>query len=230
MKNYLLCAVLLFLAISCSTESEYEQSQNVDSKEIALRTSSQIPKHKTNPFDARGKKYFDLLTIYLKNNTVPNSINALTNQTQFLLKNYGDDRFLSKTNAIFTAKQADLLMGGFEKPLTDLIESCNVTPEVKRYLINFVQALLAQEGHEYAELYNYIVSFENAILRSDTLNDHEKETILTVSSISAYALYIDPKHKDRDWEISVANREVQPVFNLHRASIISVIALVKTLF
>jgi len=229
MKNYLLCAVLLFLAISCSTESDYEHSQNVDSKEIALRTSSQIPKNKTNPFDARGKEYLDLLTIYLKNNKVPNSINELTDRTQFLLKNYGEARFLSKINATFTAKQAALLMG-FEKPLTDLIESCNVTPEVKHYLINFFQALLAQEGQEYDKLYNYIVSFETGILRSNTLKDDEKETILTVSSISTYALYIDPKHKDRDWEISVANRKVQPVFNSHRASIISVLAVVRTLF
>lgn len=229
MKNYLLCAVFLFLAISCSTESDYEHSQNVDSKEIALRTSSQIPKNKTNPFDARGKEYFDLLTIYLKNNKVPNSINELTDRTQFLLKNYGEARFLSKTNITFTAKQAALLMG-FEKPLTELIESCNVTPEVKHYLINFFQALLAQEDQEYDKLYNYIVSFETGILRSNTLNDDEKETILTVSSISTYALYIDPKHKDRDWEISVANRKVQPVFNSHRASIISVIAVVRTLF
>lgn len=230
MKNYLLCAVLLFLAISCSTESDYEHSQNVDSKEIALSTSSQIPKNKRNPFDERGKKYFDLLTIYLKNNKVPNSISELTDRTQFLLKNYGDARFLSRTNATFTAKQAALLMDGFEKPIIDLIESCNVTPEVKRNLINFVQALLAQEGQEYNELYSYIVSFENGILGSNTLNDDEKKTILTVSSISTYALYIDPKHKDRDWEISVANRKVQPVFNSHRASIISVLAVVKTLF
>lgn len=229
MKNYLLCAVLLFLAISCSTESDYEHSQNVDSKEIALRTSSQIPKNKTNPFDARGKEYLDLLTIYLKNNKVPNSINELTDRTQFLLKNYGEAGFLIKTNTTFTAKQAALLMG-FEKPLIDLIESCNVTPEVKHYLINFFQALLAQEGQEYGKLYNYIVSFENGILQSNTLNDDEKKTILTISSISTYALYIDPKHKDRDWEISVANRKVQPVFNSHRASIISVLAVVKTRF
>lgn len=230
MKNYLLCAVLLFLTISCSTESDYEHSQNVDSKEIAIRTSSQISKNETNPFDARGKEYFDLLTIYSKNNKVPNSISELTDRTQFLLKNYGDAKFLSKTNTTFTAKQAALLLGGFEKPITDFIESYNVTPEVKRNLINFVQALLAQEGQEYNELYSYIVSFETAILRSNTLNDDEKETILTVSSITTYALYIDPKHKDRDWEISVANRKAQPVFNSHRASIISVIALVKTLF
>ena len=224
MKNFLLCIVLSFLVISCSNDSDFAISASSNEKGVEVKKMSQIPQNKANPFEAKGKEHFDVLTLYLKNNKIPNSINEMTDQIQFVLQNYGKLRHANKSTVSFTSEQFTMIMDNLENQF----ESCSLSTKVKHYLKNFVHALLAREGDDYSDLYNYIVSYETGILESTALNNDEKETILTVSSISRYALYVDPKHKDRDWETSVANRKIQPAFNSYQASIVSVIALIKT--
>ena len=227
MKNYLLCAVLSFLAISCSTESDFEPSATSDSNEIALHANSQVPHNNANPLDARGKQYFDLVNIYLENNTVPNSIIDMTGQIQYIFQNYDNVRSTSRSTVSFSSKKVAMALSEPEKHLIAILENCSLRKEVQDKLIQFVQALIVQQDRDYIEQYNYIVSYEAKILEDTTMNDDEKETILSVSSISRYALYADSKHRDRDWEISVANRIAQPSFNSYQATIISVIIVAK---
>ncbi len=230
MKNFLLCIVLSFLVISCSSESDFNNSVNPNSVAIALQFKSSIPQNSANPFDTEGKKYFDLLNMYSKSNKVPNSSKGVTEQIQFLSKNYGSTSFSKRSTIPFTPEQVTLIMGDPINQLRVILESCSLSTGVKHYLMNFVQALIEKQGLEYPELYQYIIFYETEIIESTLLNEDEKETILTVSSISRYALYVDSKHKDRDWETSVGNRKAEPIFNSYRASIISVMALLKKLF
>jgi hypothetical protein len=229
MKNFLLCIVLSFLVISCSTESDFNHSVTPHSIAVALQSKSQIPLNNANPFDTAGKKYFDLLNIYLKNNKVPNSIKGVTEQIQFLSKNYGSASFTSRSTVAFTPEQVTLIMGDPINQLRIILESYSLSTEVKHYLVNFLQALVEQQGLEYPELYHFIISYETGIIESTLLNEDEKETILTVSSISRYALYVDSKHKDRDWETSVGNKTVQPIFDSYHGTIITVIASLRKL-
>lgn len=189
-----------------------------------------IPQNKANPFDREGKKYFDLLTIYLENNKVPNSIKKMTSQIEFLSRNYGSGNFTSRSAGAFTPQQVALIMGDPVAQLKVILENSSLSSEVKYQLLNFFQMLLEKQKLDYHEVYNYIISYESEIIGSTTLKKDEKETILTVSSISTYALYVDSKHKDRDWETSVGNREVEPLFNTYQASVVSVIALMKMLY
>jgi uncharacterized protein YerC len=225
MKNYLLCAILSFAAISCSTESA--PSVTSDSNPSIINTKSQIPHNNSNPFEERGKEYFDLLTIYLDANKVPNSATEITEQIQFMLQNYDTKRYTSRSTASLTSQQVTMVLSEPEKQLIAILESCSLSLEVKEELIHFLQAILTQQDSEYLEQYNYIVSYETKILENKTLSADEKETILSVASVSRYALYANSKHRDRDWEISVANRKVQPAFNSYQATLISVILLSK---
>ena len=229
MKNFLLCIVLSFLVISCSTESDFNHSVTPHSIAVALQSKSQIPLNNANPFDTAGKKYFDLLNIYLKNNKVPNSIKGVTEQIQFLSKNYGSASFTSRSTVAFTPEQVTLIMNDPINQLRIILESSSLSTKVKYYLINFVHALIEKQGLKYPELYHYIISYESGIIESNLLNEGEKETILTVSSISRYALYVDSKHKDRDWETSVGNKSVLPIFDSYHGTIITVIASLREL-
>lgn len=229
MKNYLLCAILSFAIISCSTESEVDPSVTSDSNPSILHTNSQIPHNNANPFEGRGKEYFDLLTIYLDTNKVPNSATEMTEQIQFMLQNYDTKRYKSRSTASLTSKHVTMVLSEPEKQLIAILENGSLSSEAKEELIHFVQALLTQQDSEYVEQYNYIVSYETKILENKTLSAVEKETILSLSSVSRYALYANSKHRDRDWEISVANRKAQPAFNSYQATIISVILLSKKL-
>jgi hypothetical protein len=229
MKNYLLCAILSFATISCSTESEVAPSVTSDSNQSILHIKSQVPHNNANPFDGRGKKYFDLLTIYLDNNTVPNSATEMTEQLHFMFQNYDTRRYASRSIASLTSKEVAMVLSEPEKQLIAILESCSLRLEIREELIHFVQALLAQHDSEYLEQYNYIVSYETKILENTTLSADEKETILSVASVSRYALYVNSKHRDRDWEISVGNRKAQPTFKSYQATIISVFLLSKRL-
>lgn len=229
MKNYLLCAILSFATISCSTESDVDPSLTSDSNLSILYTKSQVPHNNANPFEGRGKEYFDLLTIYLDNNKVPNSATEMTEQIQFISQNYDTKQYASRSTASLTSKQVAMVLSEPEKQLIAILESCSLRLEVRKELIHFVQALLAQQDSEYLEQYNYIVSYETKILENTTMSEDEKETILSVASVSRYALYANSKHRDRDWEISVGNRKAQPTFKSYQATIISVILLSKKL-
>ncbi len=230
MKNFLLTIVLTFLVISCSTESDFDHFANTDHKEMALSTNFQMPQYLENPFEARGKKYFDLLAIYLENNKFPQSINEMTHQIEYLLLNYDTVDHRSRSAVSSISKQAALVEEDSEQQLIAILESCSLSIEVKRTLILFFQALLTQQELEYTEQYNYIVSYETEIIGNATLKEEEKETILTVASISRYALYVNSKHRDRDWETSVGNRKAEPAFNSYQAAIISVATLLKNIF
>ncbi|WP_426092868.1 hypothetical protein [Flavobacterium sp. DSR3-2] len=229
MKNYLLCAILSFATISCSTESDVDPSLTSDSNLSKLYIKSQVPHNNANPFEGRGKEYFDLLTIYLDNNKVPNSATEMTEQIQFMFQNYKTKQYASRSTASLTSKQVAMVLSAPEKQLIAILESCSLRLEVRKELIHFVQALLAQQDSEYLEQYNYIVSYETKILENTTMSEDEKETILSVASVSRYALYADSKHRDRDWEISIGNRKAQPTFLSYQATIISVILLSKKL-
>jgi hypothetical protein len=227
MKNFLLCFGLSFLVFSCSTESDFNPSESNNSNGAALSSSSKIPENKANPFDIKGKEYYDLLTIYLQNNPSPKSIKETADQIQFLSKNYTSFSYSSRRVVTITLEQVSVIMEDPEKQLMAIIDSCSLSAEAKTNLISFIQTLLEHQDQDFTMVYDAIVSYEASIIESTTLEENEKETILTVSSVSRYALYADSVRRDRDWEISVANKKSQKVFNSYKASIASVIAILR---
>ena len=225
MKNFLLCMVLSFFVISCSTDSDFNNSENRNVAEF--KNNSKIPENLANPFDAKGKKYYELLKAYLKNNGTPHSIKEVTKQIQFISSKYDSTSSTNKSSISVAPEQITWIMGNPESSLTEIVGISSLGSAAKINLINFLQSLIANNGQEYIAVYNSIVSYESTIVESTTLSEEEKETILTVSSVSRYALYSDSEHKDRDWEISVANRKNQKEFDSYKASIVSVLALFR---
>lgn len=230
MKIFVLCFVLSFFAISCSVES-VSPLENSGNNGAELSIDSKVPENKANPFDAKGKKYYDLLKAYLQNNKAPNSISEVTDQIQFLSANYPSEGSTGRGSLSITSEQLALIMNDPKYKLSAIIESSSLSSVAKLDLVNFIQTLSMQQDMEYAEVYKHIVSYETTIIESTTLSGDEKEFILSLSSVSRYALYAESGggDTDRDWETSVANRKKQRVFDHYKASIVSALVLFNKL-
>ena len=226
MKNLILCSVLSCLLLACSNESDLETSKNYNkgSKEIK---NYLFPLNPANPFDVKGRKYYDEIQLYLKNNSAPNSIEEITNQIIYLSRNYKNNDHHKNSNLGFTAEEILEILNNPSVKLLEIVENCSISTSSKSQLTLFVETLIVQQDEEYETIRDYIISFDAGITENTTLASDEKETILTVSTISSYALYAEAERKDRDWETSVGHKKVQSVFNHNEASIVSVIALLN---
>lgn len=227
MKNLILCSVLLCLLFSCSSESDFELAENFNNSSEVIKKNNTFPLNPANPFDVKGRKYYDEIQLYLKNNSTPNSIEEITNQIIYLSRIYKNNDYHKNANLGYTAEEIMDILNNPSVKLLEIVENCSISTFSKSKLTLFVQTLIAQQDEEYETIRDYIISFDAGIIENTTLASDEKETILTVSTISSYALYAEAERKDRDWETSVGHKKVQSVFNHTEASIVSVIALLN---
>jgi len=226
MKNLLLCSVLLCLLFACSHESDFESSQNYNSSSEEIKNNA-FPLNPANPFDAKGRKYYDAVQSYLKNNNSANSVEDITNQIIFISGLYINKNHHKNANLGFTEAEILAILNNPSVKLLEIVDNCAISISSKTQLTLFVQTLIDQQNEEYETIRDYIISFDTGIIEDTALLADEKETILTVSTISSYALYAEAERKDRDWETSVGHKKVQSSFNNNQASVVSVIALLN---
>jgi hypothetical protein len=229
MKNLLICSISLCFLISCSADSDVKTSEindNVSSQSKILLFS---PAKKTNPFDSKGKEYYDALIVYQKQNKFPNSITEITDQIRFVSSQFEKGRITSRSVISFNETIVASIMTDPDNSMIQIVQSSLLGSAAKVSLINFLQDLIAQRQLEFSIAYGYIVAYEGTVLESVTMSEDDKETILTVTSISRYSLYSESERKDRDWEKSAGNRITKPFFSNNETSIISVIALLDKL-
>lgn len=224
MKNFYLLIIFLFLLSSCSTDEN-------PSKEV-IAVSSKNPalaQNKMNPFDEKGKKYYELLSVYLKTNDASNSIKEITHQIQFVSKDFKSSNSTDKRTMSISDQDIVLIMNDPHNKLVEIVETSNLEVETKTTLLNFVQTLIDRQGDDYQDVYSYIIVFETNVIQSTTINQDDRDLILTISSISRYALYMEWSRKDRDWETSVGNRGNNPFFDINEEAIISLLAILDNL-
>lgn len=137
-----------------------------------------------------------------------------------------------------TAKAANLgysdqeildILNDPDTKLIEIIQNSFISSSCKITLTTFVQNLILQQDADYAVVRCYIIDFDADIVASVDLNEDEKETILTVSTISSYALFAEAERKDRDWEKSVGTKPARPFFKNNQASLVTIIALLPAL-
>jgi hypothetical protein len=228
MKKFLLCSFLLCLLNSCSTDSDFSSSEP---KENIIKSNGNLslPENESNPFDYKGKQYFDALTVYDKQNQFPNSIQELTKQIRFINSNFSKGQFTNKNLILFNDQIVESIMNDPDNNMIAIIENSTLGSEAKTSLINFLQNLMIKRELEFSVIYAYIVAYENSIVNSSTWSVDERDTILTVTSISRYSLYSESERKDRDWESSAGNKQTKPFFSHNETTIISIIALLETI-
>lgn len=224
MKNFLLCMIFLFQFSSCSTDSDFDNAESFNASNSKQNSFS--AENRRNPMDEKGKKYSDVLSFYLKNNPVPNSKSELTNQIHFISKEFIKGNSLQKKVQQITPEQISTIMDNPGLALLEIVEDSTLGSNAKSELLELVQTLIDRQNDNYNDVYLYITSFEDEIIQSTSLLTDEKNTILTISSLSRYVLYAEAR-KDRDWETSVGNRIAQPFLGFNQAAIISLLALIE---
>jgi len=218
---------LLFSA--CSTDSEAVIEKNLISNPESLEGKATFPLSSKNPYDSKGIEYYKTLQKFLKENSYPNSAAEISKQISFLSISGNDSRTGKASNLGYSEQEILEILASPETKLIEIVENSLISSTSKMMVTTFVQSLIVQKDSEYASIRNYIIDFDDDIISDEDLNSDEKETILTVSTISSYALFAEAERKDRDWEKSVGTKPARLFFKANEASIITLIALLKNL-
>ncbi|WP_406843499.1 hypothetical protein [Flavobacterium soyae] len=229
MKNLLLCTVLVWFFNSCSTDSEFNQSEAFSNAESKSNVGLALPMNTANPFDYKGKRYYDELGNYYQHNSTPNSASELSDQIRFMSNKMGKAHNSYKNIILFNNAIVDSIMSDPDNMLILIVENSLLGSAAKSSLTTFLQGLLSKRELEFTIIYDYVVAYEDSILEDTSLSEDDKDTVLTVASISRYSLYSASERKDRDWESSAGNRNVKPLFSADEIAVISIIALLKSI-
>lgn len=221
MKTILLCITIPLFFISCSSDSNFTESEN----EALSEKMYQLPANNDNPYDKKGKEIYEKLNTFYGKNKIPNSYSELADQINFisgrpLTKSFKNSRLIE-----FTDEIVESIMEDPDNNMIYIIQGSTLGAYAKASLINFLQNLIIQRHEEFNITYNYITDYESAILTDSILDVDETETILTVASISRYSLYSAEERKDRDWETSVGSRPAKILFTVKESALTSIIAL-----
>ena len=228
MKNLLLCSLLLLILSACSNESDltvsgttkYEQGNSVE--DIAF------PLNPKNPYDQKGKRYYEAMQEFYVDNQKPQSIDEIHTLISFLT-DFNKNKLSHKSQDLgYTTEEIAAILSNPSIKLLEIVHNSLITSQSKSQLISFIEYLIEQQNLEYTEIRDYILAFDSTIISSTVINDEEKETILTVSTITSYALYAEAERKDRDWETSVGHKKTAPVSG-YVSTIVSIIAQLQNI-
>jgi len=225
MKILLINCLLLCLLTSCSTDSDFNQIEVVDSSAEQSAITLKTPENRLNPFDKKGLIYFNALNDYFLLNTAPNSIGEITNQIKYLSSQIDKRSNTQKMVIVFNDSIVDAIMADPDNSMIDIVQNSGLSVNAKNNLISFLQGLINHRELDFAASYNYIVNYEGTIIEGTPFNDDETETILTISSISRYSLYSASERKDKDWDLSAGNKSTKKFFSSNESSIVFIIAL-----
>lgn len=226
MKTVFIGSILFIFLISCSSDQELDIPEDNNKQEVAS-TTGLLPENKANPMDYQGKRYYDALSIYRQQNEFPNSIAELNQQIRFLGSQFEKSVTTNKGVILFTDEIVASIMSDPDNSMIAIVQSSTLGSAAQSNLINFLQGLIVQRQLAFSISYAYIISYENTIIAESSWSQEEKDTILTISSISRYSLYSESDRKDRDWESSAGNKSAKPFFSANEVSLISIIALLQ---
>jgi len=229
MKTFLLCIATSFLFISCSVESDIENSQDASDFSKIFENKDQSSYSYRNPFDLQGKKVYESLKAYYLNNGRPKSVSELAAQIRFISQSVPKKNHSTKRLIPFTDEMVEAIMSDPDNSLIGIVQNSTLQTYAKNNLINFLQNLIAKREDEFSVTNNYILGYESDVLSNTDFTSEETETILTVASISRYSLYSEEERKDKDWDILVGSKHAKAFLKKNETSIVLVIALLERL-
>lgn len=224
MKNFILCFALLFVSLSCSSDLDPDKNVGAVSGPDSIKN---VSANFSNPINSIGKKYYDHLQLYLRDNGSPNSVKEIADQIRFMASIISDSDLQGEENVPLTDEMVETLLADPKNSLIELVKESSLSNRAKDQLVVFLQSLLDKREQEFEELNKFIISFERVIYNDPSLNLDEKETILSVTTISTYSLDSEEEHRDRDWETNMGSKMDKPYFKTNIVPIISTIAMLK---
>lgn len=227
MKTILLCIITSIFFVSCSADSEYESASNFQKSRVNEVITNDYPANSANPYDIKGKKLYELLTNYYETKKSPNSVSELGQQIRFTSANLHSNSNVTSRLIPFTDQMVDSIMADPDNSMILIVQGSILQNYAKTNLINFLEELIIKREQDFTITYNYITGYESEVLDDTIFTEDERETILTISSISRYSLYSEEERKDKDWDILIGNRPAQKFFKSGEEGVISIIALLE---
>lgn len=197
MKNLLLTGLIIFLG-SCSNDDFDNSDVSLISKETDNKDKS-LDLKKANASEKNFKevpagKYILLVPAKIKGKVVSVLRDQISrSELKIYQKNNSDlDTISSDQDPVGT-----LLIIADESTLGSSLKL-----DVKGYIVN----LSNLRGQQYNIVDDFIIQYEISKRQDSTLLTNEKETILSISSISEAVLFSEKERKDRDWETSTTSK------------------------
>lgn len=227
MKKVSICSFLFCFLISCSTDSDIDISDKQQIAGLENDYKRNLPGNNANPFDNFGRQYHDALTSYQQQNQKLTLTEELREHIKFISEDLENRIVTSKR--IIESKDIQL-QSIVTDPLVcinNLIYKSPLEDPAKISLINFFQELISQKQGKFSKYYDFIVSYENKVLKNTKIVEHDRKILLSVTSIARYSLYSDLNRKDRDWEKSAGNHAIGSSYKPDQLSIITIICFTE---
>ncbi|WP_284653518.1 hypothetical protein [Flavobacterium terrisoli] len=212
MKFFYLCILFCSLFISCSDSSDTNH-QNTTAHRFAVVNIDTIPINKDNPYDAAGQIHHELLTAYYNGESLPLTLTGIISSTQTIANE--TTSFMNLTKGVpYMFNYSDRVAYIVSQPdgfQDEIINGTLETNEAKNSLKSFVTSLLSlcELEEDYSILHNYIINYEESILKKESLTLKDKQVILTTTSIARHSVYArkkkPKKDKDPEWQYMVGN-------------------------
>jgi len=200
MKNLLLTGLIIFLG-SCSNE-------DFDNSDLRLVSSQAINKEKTADFkngsaleenfkEVTAGDYVLLVPAQLKEKII-SVLKAQPGRNEL-------KTFEKSSSALDTISST-------EDPVSTLfiiVDESTLGSSLKLDLKGYIVNLGNLRGQQYQIVDDFIIQYEISKREDLTLLTYEKESILSISSISEAVLFSEKDRKDRDWETSTTSRSTR---------------------
>lgn len=197
MKNLLITGLIILLG-SCSND-------DFDNSDLRLVSSQAISKEKTADF----KKASALEENFQE---VPAGDYVLLVPAQLKEKIISVLKAQPGRNELKTSEKStsDLdTISSIEDPVSTLfiiVDESTLGSALKIDLKGYIVSLGNLRGQQYQIVDDFIIQYEISKRQDSTLLTDEKESILSISSISEAVLFSEKDRKDRDWETSTTSR------------------------
>jgi len=200
MKNLLLTGLIILLG-SCSND-------DFDNSDLRLVSSQAISKEKTADFkngsaleekfkEVQAGDYVLLVPAQLKEKII-SVLKAQHGQNEL-------KTFEKGTSALDTISST-------EDPVSTLfiiVDESTLGSSLKLDVKAYIVSLGNLRGQQYQIVDDFIIQYEISKRQDSTLLTDEKESILSISSISEAVLFSEKDRKDRDWETSTTSRSTR---------------------
>ena len=197
MKNLLLTGLIILLG-SCSND-------DFDNSDLSLVSSQAISKEKTADFkngsaleenfkEVQAGDYVLLVPAQLKEKII-SVLKAQPGRNEL-------KTFEKGTSALDTISST-------EDPVSTLfiiVDESTLGSSLKLDMKGYIVSLGNLRGQQYQIVDDFIIQYEISKRQDSTILSDEKESILSISSISEAVLFSEKDRKDRDWETSTTSK------------------------
>lgn len=197
MKNLLLTGLIIFLG-SCSNDDLDNSNLSLISKETDNKEKSLELKRGTSSEDNFGEVQAGDFILLIPAHIKGRIMSVLRDQIP------GSESKISEKNT-----SALDIISSDQDPVGTLfiiVDESTLASSLKLDVKSYITNLGNLRGQQYNIVDDFIIQYEISKRQDSTLLTNEKETILSISSISEAVLFSEKDRKDRDWETSTTSK------------------------